>query len=629
MREFADLAHRAGALAFVDGVAFSPHGLPDVRELGVDAYYFSLYKVYGPHLGALYLRREVNAALPNQGHFFNDGLPEKRFTPAGPDHAQIAAVNGVADYFDAIADHHGLGGKPATERAAGVRSLFRTHETALLQPLLDFLAQHPKVRLIGRTRAADRAPTVSFTAQGKSSAAIASELAAAGFGVGVGNFYAYRLVQALGIDPDDGAVRVSFVHYTSKDEVDRLVTALDGVLAATREDDFLRASAHCSWRHCRLSQAEPPKPPTVEELLRPAVIRDMALSRDGRKLAIVGKFGDKRDVVAIVETSRLGDPAGIRKFTIGQDGVHTPLWVMWANDTRLLIAQRVGVTGAFLVAGRQIQAIDIDGGNPVSLFADAPMGARFGLNLSRVVDVTPDDPDHIVMAAWNRDSTDLFQVNVNTGLGDTPGLRPFQYGRLGYRRMGGRPCAMTSTAAGPSSPFTAAMRRIPRTGRASRRSASRKWRANGSSRATRLASGRSMCARAATVPTRATSTSMTCVRARPAESSPTCRVSTCRMRFAIDGEYAGAWYVADTTTYVLRDAKLQEPLERRAPLLQGPRQRPDRRDRQRTAPGCCSWSAARARPATTTCTTSRNEISTSSRRTGRGWIRTAWPPSRY
>ncbi len=226
VREFADLAHRAGAWAFVDGVAFAPHGLPDVRELGVDAYYFSLYKVYGPHLGALYLRREVNAALPNQGHFFNASLPEKRFTPAGPDHAQIAAVNGIADYFDAIADHHGHRGKSAQERAAAVRGLFRTHEAALLQPLLDFLAQHPRVRLIGRTSAAQRAPTVSFTAQGKGSAGIASELAAVGLGVGVGNFYAYRLIQALGIDPDEGAVRVSFLHYTSKDETDRLLREL-------------------------------------------------------------------------------------------------------------------------------------------------------------------------------------------------------------------------------------------------------------------------------------------------------------------------------------------------------------------------------------------------------------------
>ncbi len=86
------------------------------------------------------------------------------------------------------------------------------------------------MRLIGRTRAADRAPTVSFTVEGESSAAIASELAAAELGVGVGNFYAYRLIQALGIDTDDGAVRLSFVHYTSKDEVDRLIAGARPVL---------------------------------------------------------------------------------------------------------------------------------------------------------------------------------------------------------------------------------------------------------------------------------------------------------------------------------------------------------------------------------------------------------------
>ena len=222
VREFADLAHRAGAWAFVDGVAFSPHGMPDLRELGVDAYYFSLYKVYGPHLGTMFLRREVNAALPNQGHFFNDEKPGARFTPAGPDHAQIAAVNGVMDYMDAVADRHGTQGKAAPARAAAVRDLFRAHETELLQPLLDFLSKHPKIRLIGRTRAAERAPTVAFTVEGKSSSEVASRLAEAKLGVGVGNFYAYRLIKALGIDPEDGAVRVSFVHYTSKEEIDRL-----------------------------------------------------------------------------------------------------------------------------------------------------------------------------------------------------------------------------------------------------------------------------------------------------------------------------------------------------------------------------------------------------------------------
>ena len=58
VRELTDLIHRAGAWAFVDGVAFSPHGLPDIEALGADLYFFSLYKVYGPHLGAMFLRRD-------------------------------------------------------------------------------------------------------------------------------------------------------------------------------------------------------------------------------------------------------------------------------------------------------------------------------------------------------------------------------------------------------------------------------------------------------------------------------------------------------------------------------------------------------------------------------------------
>ena len=227
VRELTDMIHRAGAWAFVDGTAFCPHGMPDVEALGVDLYVFSLYKVYGPHLGAMFMRRSLNAELPNQGHFFNAGHPEKRFTPAGPDHAQIATVNGVMDYMDAVADTHGHKGKPVQARAEAVRQLFRDHESDLLQPLLDFLQRHPKVRLIGRNRASERAPTVAFTIEGHSSAEIAHCLGESRLGVGVGNFYAYRLLKALGIDTEDGALRVSFVHYTSREEVERLVKTLD------------------------------------------------------------------------------------------------------------------------------------------------------------------------------------------------------------------------------------------------------------------------------------------------------------------------------------------------------------------------------------------------------------------
>lgn len=230
VREITDLIHQAGAWAIVDGVSFCPHGMPDISSLGADIYMFSLYKVYGPHLGVMYLSRKLNEELPYQGHFFNALNPAARFTPAGPDHAQIATVNGVMDYMESIYSHHHSGEAPVCHQAAAVRDMFREHEEMLLQPFLDYLSGHPGVRLIGKTRAAGRAPTVAFTAEGHSSASLSAHLADLGLGVGVGHFYAFRLIEALGIDTEDGVLRASFVHYTSKDEVSRLIEALDNLL---------------------------------------------------------------------------------------------------------------------------------------------------------------------------------------------------------------------------------------------------------------------------------------------------------------------------------------------------------------------------------------------------------------
>jgi len=230
VREMTDMIHEAGAIAVVDGVSLCPHGLPDIAALGADVYLFSLYKVYGPHLGALFIREALNAELPYQGHFFNAHTPGYRFTPAGPDHAQIAAVNGVVDYMEAVHDRHGDPRAPVTDKAATVRKLFRDHETRLLQPLLDYFAEQKAVRMFGHKRADERAPTVAFTVEGRSSLDLAARLAEQRLGVGVGNFYAYRLVEALGIDPAEGVLRASFVHYTSEEEISRLIDALDGLL---------------------------------------------------------------------------------------------------------------------------------------------------------------------------------------------------------------------------------------------------------------------------------------------------------------------------------------------------------------------------------------------------------------
>lgn len=221
----------AGVLSVVDGVSYAPHGFPDLAALGADIYLFSLYKTFGPHLGLMALNPILLQRLPNEGHFFNEGLLRKRLLPAGPDHAQIAAARGIAEYFDALDSHHHAGAA-APDRPGRVRRLLRGAELALLPSLLDYLAGRRDVRLIGPAQAGERAATVAFLPLRQEPGALVRALAARGVMAASGHFYALRLLQALGLDPARGVVRLSFVHYTSAEEVQQLLRALDAVLVA-------------------------------------------------------------------------------------------------------------------------------------------------------------------------------------------------------------------------------------------------------------------------------------------------------------------------------------------------------------------------------------------------------------
>ena len=223
------LVHQAGAYTCVDGVSYAPHGLPDVGALGCDIYLFSAYKTYGPHQGILAIRRELGMKLPNQGHHFNGGSLTKRFTPAGPDHAQVAACAGMADYIDALHAHHFDPEPDPRQRAHRVHDLMRDHEAALLQPLLDYLSAKNAVRLLGPRDADTRAPTVAVDCP-RAGEDLAGELAPHGIMAGGGDFYAQRPLQGMGLDADKGVLRLSFVHYTDRADIDRLISALDHVL---------------------------------------------------------------------------------------------------------------------------------------------------------------------------------------------------------------------------------------------------------------------------------------------------------------------------------------------------------------------------------------------------------------
>ncbi len=225
VHEVVQKAKSYGAVTVVDGVSYAPHGLPDLLELGCDIYLFSAYKVYGPHQGVMAVRPSLASELPNQGHFFNDTQPRKRLVPAGPDHAQIAATAGVADYLERVAELAGdrVEGANAFRKA---HAAMRLQEEILLAPLMEFLRQKNNVRLIGPTDPSKRAPTVSL-ALGELAVEAADRLARRKIMASGGHFYAYRLLEALGLNPGHGVLRVSFTHYTSPAEVQRLIEALD------------------------------------------------------------------------------------------------------------------------------------------------------------------------------------------------------------------------------------------------------------------------------------------------------------------------------------------------------------------------------------------------------------------
>ncbi len=230
------MAHAVGARVVVDGVSFAPHSLPDVAALDADVYLFSLYKTYSVHQGLMVVRNGLLDELPNQSHFFNDGVADKRLNPAGPDHAQVAAAGAVLDYVVALHVHHGGSANDRLRPAASsVSALWRAHEDSLTPRLLDALADRDDVRLLGPAKVATtglhRCPTVAFVPLHLEPRDVAHALVQRGVETSSGHYYAARVLDGLGVDPDRGVVRLSFVHYTSPADLDRAIAALDEVLA--------------------------------------------------------------------------------------------------------------------------------------------------------------------------------------------------------------------------------------------------------------------------------------------------------------------------------------------------------------------------------------------------------------
>jgi len=225
------LSHEAGARVVVDGVAYAPHRAIDVSAWNVDWYAYSTYKVFGPHMAALWGRRDALTELSGPNHFFvpSDDLPYK-FEVGGANHEGCAGICGLRNYLAFLVGESDLRAldRPAIERAFEIMTAC---ELPLQARLIEYLRSRDDVRIVGPTDTGDsRVGTISFVHDSKSSAEITAAVDRSGIGIRHGHMYAYHLCEATGLDPEDGVVRTSLVHYNRPEEIERLIGVFDKVL---------------------------------------------------------------------------------------------------------------------------------------------------------------------------------------------------------------------------------------------------------------------------------------------------------------------------------------------------------------------------------------------------------------
>lgn len=214
------LAHQAGALAFVDAVHYAPHALIDVQKMDCDFLAMSAYKFYGPHIGVLYGKQSLL-----------QGIDFPRLVPApdyAPENAETGTQNqegmvGTAAAVDFIANISQQGSR--RERLRQAFDEMHSRNAILLDRLWQGLKSISRVRVYGPPPEKPRTPTVSFTIENCESTVAARRLAEKGLFLSHGDFYAYTVVQRLGLEPE-GLIRAGCACYSTMEEVERLIEAV-------------------------------------------------------------------------------------------------------------------------------------------------------------------------------------------------------------------------------------------------------------------------------------------------------------------------------------------------------------------------------------------------------------------
>ena len=229
--EITKIAHASGAMVFIDAVHYAPHGPIDVKSLDCDFLVCSPYKFFGPHMGVLCGKKEhLERFKPYKVRPATDTIPECWETGTQVQEL-IAGIHAAVDYIAEL----GRRCDPSVEnrRAALLAAYWSTvaYERSLVSKLIEGLLAIPGLRFFGITdpnRFAERCSTVSFRLAKGTPTDAATFLGERGIFTWDGNFYALNLTERLGVEKSGGVLRVGLVHYNTAEEVERLLSALNG-----------------------------------------------------------------------------------------------------------------------------------------------------------------------------------------------------------------------------------------------------------------------------------------------------------------------------------------------------------------------------------------------------------------
>ncbi|MEK6783330.1 MAG: cysteine desulfurase-like protein [Bacteroidota bacterium] len=220
-----ELTYKHNAWLVLDAVHYAPHFSIDVQKLGCDFLLCSAYKFYGPHVGILYSRPGLLDRIPTDRLRTAGQIAPDSIETGTLNHAAIAGVTAAVDFLASLGK-----GTTLRERLVSAYQNIGEHEQKLAIQLYEGLKKIPGIQVIGQDfSSAHRAPTISFTLEGKTPQQVCAHLATKNICAWDGHFYAIRAIEILGLLEKGGVTRLGFSVYNTHNDVDVTLNQLRGL----------------------------------------------------------------------------------------------------------------------------------------------------------------------------------------------------------------------------------------------------------------------------------------------------------------------------------------------------------------------------------------------------------------